>query len=182
MYLYDGDDLDIGTGIWCGITFIIAGILVLSSESPSVLTYRKVMVILSMVFAIFLAFWSFTASLIHAGIDLFKDQYSHERSFRVTQGFCAIFEIVLTIVTLCQRTSDQEGQVLAQGPILTIQPGVQQGVQLQGVQSGVGYAPNTQVITYLPPQTSANPQNFVGISTNPPPYSQPAQNQQSNKS
>jgi len=180
LYLYNGDGY-IGTGIWCGIAFITTGFLVqLSSESPSVLTYRKVMVILSMVFAIFLAFWSFTASLIHAGIDLFKDQYSHERSFRVTQGFCAIFEIVLTIVTLCQRTSDQEGQVLAQGPqtILTIQPGVQQGVQLQGVQSGVGYAPNTQVITYLQPQTSAHPQNFVGISTNPPPYSQPAQNQQ----
>ena len=174
MYLYDGDGY-IGTGIWCGITFIIAGFLVLSSESPSVLTFRKVMVILSMVFAIFMAFWSFTASLIHAGIDLFRDQSSHnraghERSLRVAQGFCAIFEIVLTIVTLCQRTSDQEGQVLAQGPqtILTIQP---------GVQSGVGYATNTQVITYLQPQTSAYPQN-VGISTNPPPYSQPAQNQQ----
>ena len=184
MYLYDGDDLDIGTGIWCGVTFIIAGILVLSSESPSVLTYRKQMVILSMVFAIFMAFWSFSASLIHAGFDLFRDQYSHEssheRSLRVTQGFCAIFEIVLTIVTLCQRTSDQEGQVLAQGPqtILTIQ----QGVQLQGVQSGVGYAPNTQVIAYLPPQTSAHPHNFNGISTNPPPYSQSAQNQQNYKS
>merc|ERR1712110_955524 len=162
LYLYDGDGY-IGTGIWCGITFIIAGILVLSSESPSVLTFRKVMVILSMVFAIFMAFWAFIASLIHARID---DQYSHELGLRVTQGFCAIFEIVLTIVTLCQRTSDQEGQVLAQGPILTIQPGVQQGVQLQGVQSGVGYAPNTQVITYLQPQTSAYPQN-VGISTNP---------------
>ena len=181
MFLYYGDGY-IGTGIWCGITFIGAGILVISSESPSVLTFRKVMVILSMVFAIFMAFWSFIASLIHAGIDHFYDQYSHERSLRVTQGFCAIFEIVLTIVTLCQRTSDQEGQVLAQGPqtILTIQPGVQQGVQLQGVQSGVGYAPNTQVITYLQPQTSAYPQN-VGISTNPPPYSQPAQNQQNYK-
>ena len=177
MSLYDGDGY-IGTGIWCGITFIGAGILVISSESP---TFRKVMVILSMVFAIFMAFTSFIASLIHAGKGYFYNQYSHERSLRVTQGFCAIFEIVLTIVTLCQRTSDQEGQVLVQGPIMTIQPGVQQGVQLQGVQPGVGYAPNTQVITYLP-QTSANPQNFVGISTNPPPYSQPAQNQQSNKS
>ena len=160
MILYDGDGY-IGTGIWCGTTFILAGILVISSESPSVLTFRKVMVILSIIFAIFMAFWSFIASLIHAGIDHFRDQYNHERSLRVTQGFCAIFEIVLTIVTLCQRTSDQEGQVLVQGPILTIQPGV------QGVQSGVGYSPNTQVITYLP-QTSANPQNFVGISTNPP--------------
>ena len=182
MYLYHGDGY-IGTGIWCGITFIITGILVLSSESPSVLTYRKVMVILSMVFAIFLAFWAFSASLIHAGINLFRDDHDragHERSLRVAQGFCAIFEIVFTIVTLCQRTSDQEGQVLAQGPqtIMTIQPGVQQGVQPQGVQPGVGYAPNTQVITYLQPQTSAHPQNFVGITTNPPPYSQPAQNQQ----
>ena len=178
MYLYNGDGY-IGTGIWCGIAFITTGFLVqLSSESPSVLTYRKVMVILSMVFAIFLAFWAFSASLIHAGINLFRDDHDragHERSLRVAQGFCAIFEIVFTIVTLCQRTSDQEGQVLAQGPqtILTMQPGVQQGVQ-----SGVGYAPNTQVITYLQPQTSTHPQNFVGISTNPPPYSQPAQNQQ----
>ena len=161
------------------MTFIIAGILVISSESPSVLTLRKVMVILSLVLAIVMFFWAFIVQvLIHAGIDYIS---SHERNLRVTQGFCAIFEIVLTIVTLCQRTSDQEGQVLVQGPILTIQPGVQQGVQLQGVQPGVGYAPNTQVITYLP-QTSANPQNFVGISTNLPPYSQPAQNQQSNKS
>merc|ERR1712008_306548 len=177
LYLYNGDGY-IGTGIWCGITFIGAGILTISSESPSVLTFRKVMVILSMVFAIFMAFWSFIASLIHAGIDHFYDQYSHERSLRVTQGFCAIFEIVLTIVTLCQRTSDQEGQVLAQGPILIIQPGVQQGVQF-GVQPGVGYAANTQVITYLQPQTSAYPQKFVGISANPPPYSQPAQNYKS---
>jgi len=171
LSLYDGDGY-IGTGIWCGITFIGAGILTISSESPSVLTFRKVMVILSMVFAIFMAFWSFIASLIHAGIDHFYDQYSHERSLRVTQGFCAIFEIVLTIVTLCQRTADQEGQVISIGPqtILTIQP---------GVQPGVGYAANTQVITYLQPQTSAYPQNFVGISANPPPYSQPAQNYKS---
>ena len=159
------------------MTFIIAGILVISSESPSMLTFRKVMVILSIVFAVFMFFGAFIVQvLIHAGIDYIS---SLERNLRVTQGFCAIFELVLTVVTLCQRTSDQEGQVLAQGPqtILTIQPGVQQGVQLQGVQSDVGYAPNTQVITYLQPQTSAYPQN-VGISTNPPPYSQPAQNQQ----
>ena len=180
MSLYDGDGY-IGTGIWSGITFIIAGILVISSESPSVLTFRKVMVILSMVFAIFMAFWSFIASLIHAGIDHFYDQYSHERSLRVTQGFCAIFELVFTVVTLCQRTSDQEGQVLAQAPqtILTIQPGVQQGVQL-GVHPSVGYATATFNGSYL--QASTYPQNFVGISTNPPPYSQLDQSQQNYKS
>jgi len=182
LSLYDGDGY-IGTGIWCGITFIGAGILTISSESPSVLTFRKVMVILSMVFAIFMAFWSFIASLIHAGIDHFYDQYSHERSLRVTQGFCAIFEIVLTIVTLCQRTADQEGQVLSAGPqtILTIPPGALQGVQF-GVQPGVGYATTTQVLTYQQPQTSAYPQNFVAIPTNPPPYSEPVQSQQNYKS
>ena len=114
------------------MTFIIAGILVISSESPSMLTFRKVMVILSMVFAIVMFFWEFFVQvLIHAGIDYIS---SLERNLRVTQGFCAIFELVLTVVTLCQRTSDQEGQVLAQGPqtILTIQPGVQQGVQPRG--------------------------------------------------
>merc|ERR1712008_133869 len=171
LSLYDGDG------------YIGAGILTISSESPSVLTFRKVMVILSMVFAIFMAFWSFIASLIHAGIDHFYDQYSHERSLRVTQGFCAIFEIVLTIVTLCQRTADQEGQVLSAGPqtILTIPPGTLQGVQF-GVQPGVGYATTTQVLTYQQPQTSAYPQNFAAIPTNPPPYSEPVQSQQNYKS
>ena len=162
------------------MTFIIAGILVISSESPSMLTFRKVMVILSMVFAIFLAFWAFSASLIHAGINLFRDDHDragHERSLRVAQGFCAIFEIVFTIVTLCQRTSDQAGQVLAQGPqtILTIQPGVQQGVH-----PSVGYATATFNESYL--QASANPQNFVGISINPPPYSQLDPSQLNHKS
>ena len=137
-----------------------------------------------MVFAIVMFFWTFIVQiLIHAGIDYIS---SHERNLRVTQGFCAIFELVFSVVTLCQRTSDQEGQVLAQGPqtILTIQPGVQQpGVQ-QGVQLGVhpsiGYATATFNGSYL--QASANPQNFVGISTNPPPYSQIGLNQQNYKS
>ena len=77
----------------------------------------------------------------------------------------------MTVVTLCQRTSDQEGQVLAQGPqiFLAIQPGVQQGVQ-PGVHSSDRYATATFNGSYL--QASAHPQNFVGISTNPPPYSQ----------
>ena len=77
----------------------------------------------------------------------------------------------------CQRTAEQEGQ----GPqtILTIQPGVQQGIQF-GVHPSVGYATATFNGSYL--QASANPQNFVGISTNPPPYSQHDQNQQNYKS
>jgi hypothetical protein len=137
------------------------------------------MLILSMVFAIFMFFWTFIVQvLIHAGIDHISN---HERNLRVTQGFCAIFELVFTVVTLCQRTSDQEGQVLAQAPqtILTIQPGVQQGVQL-GVHPSVGYATATFNGSYL--QASTYPQNFVGISTNPPPYSQLDQSQQNYKS
>ena len=147
------------------------------------------MVILSMVFAIVMFFWEFIVQvLIHAGLEYIS---SHERNLRVTQGFCAIFELVFTVVTLCQRTSDQEGQVLAQGPqtILTIQPGVQlPGVQQPGVQQGVrlgvhpsiGFATATFNGSYL--QASAYPQNFVGISTNPPPYSQLDQSQQNYKS
>ena len=133
------------------------------------LTFRKVMVILSIVFAVFMFFGAFIVQvLIHAGIDYIS---SLERNLRVTQGFCAIFELVLSVVTLCQTTSDQEGQVIAQGPqtILTIQPGVQQIVQ-PGVHPSVGYATATFNGSYL--QASANPQNFVRISTNPPPYSQ----------
>ena len=158
---------------------MIAGILVISSESPSVLTLRKVMVILSMVFAIVMFFWEFIVQvLIHAGLEYIS---SHERNLRVTQGFCAIFELVTAVVTLCQRTSDQEGQVLAQGPqtILTIQPEIQQGVQL-GVHPSIGYATATFNGSYL--QASAYPQNFVGISTNPPPYSQLDLSQQNYKS
>jgi hypothetical protein len=131
-----------------------------------------------MVFAIVMFFWAFIVRLlIRAGIDHIS---SHERNLRVTQGFCAIFELVFTVVTLCQRTSDQEGQVLAQAPqtILTIQPGVQQGIQF-GVHPSVGYATATFNGSYL--QASTYPQNFVGISTNPPPYSQSAQNQQNYK-
>ena len=157
------------------MTFIIAGILVISSESPSMLTFRKVMVILSIVFAVFMFFGAFIVQvLIHAGIDYIS---SLERNLRVTQGFCAIFELVLTVVTLCQRTSGQAGQVLAQGPqtILTIQPGVQQGVH-----PSVGYATATFNESYL--QASANPQNFVGSSINPPPYSQPDPSQLIHKS
>ena len=157
------------------MTFIIAGILVISSESPSMLTFRKVMVILSIVFAVFMFFGAFIVQvLIHAGIDYIS---SLERNLRVTQGFCAIFELVLSVVTLCQTTSDQEGQVIAQGPqtILTIQPGVQQGVH-----PSVGYATATFNESYL--QASANPQNFVRISTNPPPYSQLDPSQLNHKS
>ena len=137
------------------------------------------MLILSMVFAIFMVFWTFIVQvLIHAGIDYIS---SYERNLRVTQGFCATFELVFAVVTLCQRTSDQEGQVLSAGPqtILTIQPGVQHGVQL-GVHPSVGYVTATFNGSYL--QASAYPQNLEGISTNPPPYSQLDQSQQNYKS
>ena len=71
---------------------------------------------------------------------------------RVTQGFCAIFEIILARVTLSQRTSGQEGNVIATPqPVLAVpnlpvvqtgyqpvyqhwvQPGVQSGVQFQAL-------------------------------------------------
>ena len=81
---------------------------------------------------------------------------------RVTQGFCAIFEIILARVTLSQRTSDQEGNVIATPqpivlaqPVLAVSnlPVVQTGYQpvyqhwvQPGVQSGVQF----QALVYPP--------------------------------
>ena len=122
--------MQIGAGIWCGLAFIIAGILTISPGSPTILPLRKVMLIISTIFAVFLAFWTFSGAFIHAVIDTFDpfdDEYNENRLLRVIQGFCAVFEIVLAGVTFCQRTSEQEGQVTTAPQILVT---VQQGVQL----------------------------------------------------
>ena len=111
-----GEGLHIGTGIWIGIAFIITGGLTIAKSASSV-TFRKVMLIISMIFAIFLSFWAFIAAIIHWGQDLWDDDddYRHERWLRVTQGFCGLFELAISIVTLCQRTPDQEGRVIGKG-------------------------------------------------------------------
>ena len=113
--------------------------------------------------------WAFIAAIVHAGIDLSNSgsNYSHERWLRVTQGFCALFEIAISTVTLCQKTQDQEGRVIAAAPqtqtVIAGQP---------GVPAGVGYATSGQEIAYQqPPQAIAYPQSVVGMSSNnPPPY------------
>ena len=91
------------------------------------------------------------------------------RGLRVTQGFCALFEIILASVTLCQRTTDQEGYViappqtvvLAQPLAVVAQPIYQPAVQT-GFRPGVqpGYQPQMQPQL----QAQAYPQ------TAPPPY------------
>ena len=154
----------IGAGIWCGILFVIAGVLTIFSGSSSLSTLRRVMLVLSIIFALFFAFWTFIgafpALFLNASIDVEND-YNKNRWLRVTQGFCAIFEIILARVTLSQRTSDQPivlaGPVLAQPNLPIYQPVVQtgyqpvyqQGVQ-PGVQPGVQNGVQFQALTYPP--------------------------------
>ena len=109
-------------------------------------------------FASFFAFWAFTGAFLHAIIDAFDNDYNENRWLRVTQGFCAIFEIVLASVTLSQRTSDQEGNVIATPQTIVLaqpivqpiyQPVVQTGYQpvyQHGVQPGV----QLQAMAYPP--------------------------------
>ena len=149
----------IGAGIWCGIAFVIAGVLTIFPGSSSVLTLRKVMLIFSIIFASFLAFWAFIgafpALFLSANIDVDND-YNKNRWLRVTQGFCAIFEIILARVTLNQRTSDQEGNVIATPqPVLAVPnlPVVQTGYQpvyQHGVQPGVQPGVQFQALAYPP--------------------------------
>jgi len=160
-----GDGIHIGIGIWVGITFIITGGLTISQSN---VTFRKVMLIMSVIFAIFLSFWAFIAAIVHLGIDAFGNRggYSHERWLRVTQGFCGLFEIALSIVTLCQRTQDQQGRVIAvpqAQTLITVQPGVPAGYPMTGGQVITYQQPPPQVMAY--PQ--AYPQAVVGA---PPPY------------
>ena len=165
----------IGAGIWCGIAFVIAGVLTIFPGSSSVLTLCKVMLIVSIMFALFFAFWAFIgafpALFLNVNIDVDND-YNKNRWLRITQGFCAIFEIILARVTLSQRTSDQEGNVigtpqpvLAQPNLPIYQPvvqtgyqpvyqnGVQPGIQIRvqpGVHSGVQPGVQFQALVYPP--------------------------------
>ena len=136
------ESIHIGTGIWIGIAFIITGGLTLG-QSASTVTFRKVMLIISIIFAIFLSFWAFISAIIHWGIDVFDDdnEYRHQRWLRVTQGFCGLFEIAISIVTLCQRTQDQAGRVITYPQNQTV-------VTVQQPSVPVAYAPVGQVITY----------------------------------
>ena len=92
----------VGAGIWCGVAFVIAGVLIILPSSSSVLSLRRVTLILSMIFALFFAFWAFIgafpALFLNANIDVDHD-YNKNRWLRITQGFCAIFEIILARVT-----------------------------------------------------------------------------------
>ena len=154
----------IGSGIWCGIAFVIAGGLTMSPGSTSVTTLRKVMLIISIIFASFFTFYAFIAATIHAFADVWNNnnQYSENRGLRVTQGFCAIFEIILASVTLCQRTSNEQGFVIAAPQTIVLaqpvaqpiyQPALQPGYQPQ-VQPGYhpGVQPQLQAQAY--PQTA----------------------------
>jgi hypothetical protein len=74
----------------------------------------------------FLPFWAFIgafpALFLNANIDVDND-YIKNRWLRVTQGFCAVFEIILARVTLSQRTSDQECNVITTPqPLVLAQP------------------------------------------------------------
>ena len=176
QYDYDGDTwFHIHAGIWCGLVFIVTGSLTLCGD----LTFRKVMLIISIIFAIFLAFWAFVLALIHAGVDAWNKEYSHDRWLRVTQGFVGVIEIVLAIVTLCQRNTDSAGQVIAtpQQLIILQQPGQPVGLTTTGqqvvtYQQPQAYPQPQPVVTYQQPQAYPQPQP-VGIYNQhsaPPPY------------
>ena len=173
---FKNNGVQIGAGIWCGFAFVIAGVLTMVPGSSSVLPFRKVMLIVSIIFASFLAFWAFIGAFVHAIIDAFDNEYNENRWLRVTQGFCAIFEIILASVTLFHKPSDQEVHVITtpQTIVLTqpiyqpivqtgyqpvyqhgVQPGVQPGVH-PGVHPGVQPGVQLQAVPYPP--------------TAPPPY------------
>ena len=168
---YRNNGWQIGSGIWCGIAFVIAGGLTMSPGSSSVTTLRKVMLIISIIFASFFTFYAFIAATIHGFNDWLNDnnQYSENRGLRITQGFCAIFEIILASVTLCQRTTVQEGHViappqtvvLAQPVAVVAQPIYQTAVQM-------GYQP--QVQPGYQPQVQPQLQAQAYPQTAPPPY------------
>ena len=139
---YRNDPFQIGSGIWCGIAFVIAGGLTLFPGPSSITKLRKVVLTISIIFAAFFAFWAFIA----ANVDR---QYENKR-LRVTQGFCAMFEIILAFVTLCQRTTDQEGHVIASPQTIVIAPPVAvvaQPIYQPVVQMGYG-----TMVPHLQPQ------------------------------
>ena len=167
---YRNNGWQIGSGIWCGIPFVIAGGLTLSPGSSSVTTLRKVMLIISIIFASFFTFYAFIAATIHAFADAWNNnnQYSENRWLRVTQGFCAIFEIILASLTLCQRTS--EGQVIATPQTLVFSQPVAQPIYQPAVQMGYQPAYQPQVQTGFQPGVQPQFQAQAYPQTAPPPY------------
>ena len=167
---YRNNGWQIGSGIWCGIPFVIAGGLTLSPGSSSVTTLRKVMLIISIIFASFFTFYAFIAATIHAFADAWNNnnQYSENRWLRVTQGFCAIFEIILASLTLCQRTS--EGQVIATTQTLVLAQPVAQPIYQPAVQMGYQPAYQPQVQTGFQPGVQPQFQAQAYPQTAPPPY------------
>ena len=174
---FENNGVQIGAGIWCGFAYVIAGVLTMVPGSSSVLPLRKVMLIVSIIFASFFAFWAFIgafpALFLNANIDVDND-YNKNRWLRVTQGFCAIFEIILASVTLCQRTSDQEGHVIAAPQTIVLAQPVAQPIYQPTVQ--MGYQPQVQP-AYQPQvqpgyQPGVQPQLQAQAypQTAPPPY------------
>ena len=134
-----------------------------SPGSSSITTSRKVMLIISIIFAAFFTIWAFSGAIIYAFSNVISrsGQYNEHSWLRVTQVFCAIFEIILASVTLCQRTTEEGFVHVIANPQTVAQPIYQPGYQPL-VQTGYqpGYQPGVQPQL----QAQASPQ------TAPPPY------------
>ena len=139
---FENNGLQIGAGIWCGIAFVIAGALTISPGSSSTVTFRKVMLIVSIIFASFFAFWAFIHAFFHAIDFFYGNEYNENLWLRLTQGFCAGFEIILASVTLCQRTSNEQGFVIAAPQTIVLAQPVAQPIYQPAVQ--MGYQPQLQ--------------------------------------
>ena len=110
-------------------------------RAPSVVRIRNVMLIISITFASFFIYWSFLYVFIHK-LGYHNSEYKTHRWLRVTQGFCAIFEISLASKSLCSQqnqvtpkpTTSNTLQQLTRIPVQPIQPGYQYppGVQPEG--------------------------------------------------
>ena len=161
---YRNNGFQIGSGIWCGIAFVIAGGLTMSPGSSSITKLRRVVLTISIMFAAFFVFWAFIAANDYD----YHSQYDNKR-LRVTQGFFAMFEIILAFVTLCQRTTDQEGHVIAPPQTIVIAPPVAvvaQPIYQPVVQMGYG-----TMVTHLQPQVQTGFQS--GVQTGYQPQVQP---------
>ena len=142
---FENNGLQIGAGIWCGIAFVIAGALTISPGSSSTVTFRKVMLIVSIIFASFFAFWAFIHAFLHFIVYALSDddEYNEQRWLRVIQGFCAGFEIILASVTLCKRRSThQQGHIIAAPQTIVLAQPVAQPIYQPAVQ--MGYQPQVQ--------------------------------------
>ena len=128
------------------------------------------MLIVSIMSASFLVFWAFIQAFVHAIINAFDNEYNENRWLRVTQGFCAGFEIILAMVTICQRTSDQEGHVIVAPQTIVLAQPVAQPIYQPAVQMVYqpGYQP--QVQTGFQPGVQPQFQAQGYPQTAPPPY------------